>query len=111
MTVRELRNMLFSVGNQELTVKELRAILFEVVEQDEELTCENMFNLTRENVKEEKVKKIVFTEGFWYDDIMFVEAGEYDYIPARCYAFDEVLIKGEWYPFAALEDLEYYVKD
>ena len=47
MTVRELREMLFNVENQELTVKELRAILFEVEEQDEKLETIDMIKLTR----------------------------------------------------------------
>ena len=47
MTVRELREMLFNVENQELTVKELRAILFEVKEQDKELKVYDMIKLTR----------------------------------------------------------------
>ena len=38
MTVRELREMLYSVCEQEMTVRELRAILFAVNEQDEEIT-------------------------------------------------------------------------
>lgn len=49
MTTRELRKMLFSVDNQELTVKELRAILFNVDEQDKELTDVDMMHLTRKN--------------------------------------------------------------
>ena len=47
MTVRELREMLFNVENQELTVKELRAILFEVEEQDEELKVSDIIKLTK----------------------------------------------------------------
>lgn len=47
MTVRELREMLFNVENQELTVKELRAILFEVEEQDKELTIFEINKLTK----------------------------------------------------------------
>ena len=47
MTVRELRNMLFNVDNQELTIKELRAILFEIDKQDEEITESQMLKLTR----------------------------------------------------------------
>ena len=46
MTVRELRQMLFNVNNQELTVKELRAILFDVNEQDAELTDVDLLKLT-----------------------------------------------------------------
>lgn len=47
MTIRELRQMLTSVDNQELTIKELRDILFEVEEQDEELTELQLTKLTR----------------------------------------------------------------
>lgn len=47
MTVRELRQMLFNVDNQELTVKELRDILFAVDEQDNELTDTQLKLLTR----------------------------------------------------------------
>lgn len=53
MTTRELRQMLFTVDNQEITVKELRAILFNVDEQDEELTENDLMRLTR---KEEEMK-------------------------------------------------------
>ena len=46
MTTRDLRNILFSVENQELTVRELREILFNVEEQDKELTTSKMRELT-----------------------------------------------------------------
>lgn len=46
MTIRELRKILTSVDNQELTVKQLRDILFEVEEQDSELTDVGMMELT-----------------------------------------------------------------
>lgn len=49
MTTREFRKMLFSVDNQELTVKELRDILFDVVDQDKELTDVTMMSLTNKN--------------------------------------------------------------
>lgn len=48
MTVRELRAMLTEVDNQEMTVKQLRDILFNVEEQDEKLTGLDLFELTRE---------------------------------------------------------------
>lgn len=38
MTIRQLRQMLTEVDNQEMTIRELRAALFEQQEQDEELT-------------------------------------------------------------------------
>ena len=47
MTVRELREILFDVENQELTVRELRAILFDVEEQDEKLNGYELSKLTR----------------------------------------------------------------
>lgn len=47
MTVRELREILFDVENQELTVRELRAILFDVEEQDEKLNGSKLSKLTR----------------------------------------------------------------
>lgn len=48
MTVRELRQLLFQVQDQELTVKELRAILFQVLQQDEEITELQLRRLTGE---------------------------------------------------------------
>ena len=47
MTVKELREILFEVKNQDLTVKELREILFEVKNQDDELTTRQMYELTK----------------------------------------------------------------
>lgn len=47
MTVRELRQALFAVENQEMTVKELRDILFEIEEQDEELGEAELAKLTK----------------------------------------------------------------
>ncbi|MCX4356999.1 MAG: hypothetical protein OSJ43_12390 [Oscillospiraceae bacterium] len=46
MTVRELRQMLTEVENQEMTVKELRAILFEQEEQDKELEASDLLTMT-----------------------------------------------------------------
>ena len=47
MTTRELREILFSVENQELTVRELRSILFDVVEQDEEIKSLSGYELSK----------------------------------------------------------------
>lgn len=58
-----------------------------------------------------EVKRIIFTKGFWYDDELFVEAGEYDFIPAKGYAHDEVLVNGEWLDFCDIDALDYYVKE
>jgi hypothetical protein len=41
MTVRQLRNMLFKIKNQDMTVRELRQLLFKIQEQDRELTEED----------------------------------------------------------------------
>lgn len=49
MTVRELRNILFHVENQELTVKELRGILFDITLQDNEITESEIVRITRTN--------------------------------------------------------------
>ncbi|MCX4355882.1 MAG: hypothetical protein OSJ43_06610 [Oscillospiraceae bacterium] len=46
MTVRELRQLLTEVENQEMTVKELRAILFEQEDQDKELEATDLFTIT-----------------------------------------------------------------
>lgn len=46
MTMRELRQMLTEVENQNMTVKELRAILFEVEDQDAELKPADLMKLT-----------------------------------------------------------------
>lgn len=42
MTVRELRELLFHVDNQEMTVKELRNILFKVENQDDEMRAKSI---------------------------------------------------------------------
>ena len=47
MTTRELREILFSIDNQELTVRELRAILFDVVDQDEEIKNLSGYELSK----------------------------------------------------------------
>lgn len=58
MTVRELREMLFNVENQEMTVRELRELLFNVDDQDEELTESQLMKLTKtEETVEEAPKK------------------------------------------------------
>lgn len=46
MTVRELRQMLFHVSNQQMTVKELRDLLFEVEDQDNVLEDTDITRLT-----------------------------------------------------------------
>lgn len=58
-----------------------------------------------------EVKKIVFTKDFWYDDEMFVEAGEYDFVPANGCGYDEVLINNEWFDFCDIEALDYYIRE
>ena len=45
MTIRELRQALTEIDNQNLTVRELRAILFEQEEQDRELHENDLFKL------------------------------------------------------------------
>ena len=45
MTIRELRQALTEIDNQNLTVRELRAILFEQEEQDRELHKNDLFKL------------------------------------------------------------------
>ena len=46
MTIRELRQALSEIDNQNMTVKELRAILFEQDEQDKELTSIYLLKIT-----------------------------------------------------------------
>ena len=46
MTIRELRQALSEIDNQNMTVKELRAILFEQDEQDKELTSNDLLKIT-----------------------------------------------------------------
>ena len=46
MTIRELRQALSEIDNQNMTVKELRAILFEQEEQDKELTSNDLLKIT-----------------------------------------------------------------
>lgn len=46
MTIRELRQALTEIDNQNMTVRELRAILFEQNNQNKELKPEDLFKLT-----------------------------------------------------------------
>lgn len=45
MTVRELRELLYHMNNQEMTVKELRNILFNVENQDDDLRAKSIADL------------------------------------------------------------------
>ncbi|MDE6260390.1 MAG: hypothetical protein K2M42_05940 [Oscillospiraceae bacterium] len=45
-TIRELRQALTTIENQNLSVRELRAILFEQEDQDRELDSDDLFKLT-----------------------------------------------------------------
>lgn len=47
MTVRELRQKLFEIDDQQMTVEELRHILFEVKDQDAELKQDDLWKITR----------------------------------------------------------------
>ena len=49
MTIRELRQALTEIDNQNLTVRELRAILFEQEEQDRDFTKTTFSNLLMAN--------------------------------------------------------------
>ena len=46
MTIRELRQALNEIDNQNLTMKELRAILFEQEDQDKEICPYDLFKMT-----------------------------------------------------------------
>lgn len=46
MTIRELRQALTEIENQNMTVKELRAILFEQEDQDREICPYDMLKMT-----------------------------------------------------------------
>lgn len=46
MTIRELRQALTEIENQNMTVKELRAILFEQEDQDKEVSPYDMLKIT-----------------------------------------------------------------
>lgn len=46
MTIRELRQTLNEIENQDMTVKELRAILFEQEDQDKEICPYDMLKMT-----------------------------------------------------------------
>lgn len=48
MTIRELRESLTEISNQDMTVKELRAILFEQGEQDKEICPYDLLKMTIE---------------------------------------------------------------
>ena len=46
MTIRELRQALTEIKNQNMTVKELRAILFEQEDQDKEVSPYDLLKMT-----------------------------------------------------------------
>lgn len=46
MTIRELRQVLTHVDNQEMTIKELRALLFEEDDQEQEADFANIMRIT-----------------------------------------------------------------
>ena len=46
MTIRELRQALTEIENQNMTVKELRAILFKQEDQDKKICPYNMLKMT-----------------------------------------------------------------
>lgn len=48
MTIRELRQALTEINDQNMTVKELRAILFEQEDQDKELCPYDLLKMTIE---------------------------------------------------------------
>lgn len=48
MTIRELRQALTEINNQDMTVKELRAILFKQENQDKEICPCEMLKITLE---------------------------------------------------------------
>lgn len=47
MTIRELRQKLFEIEDQQMTVEEFRHILFEVEDQDAELEPDDLWRITR----------------------------------------------------------------
>lgn len=48
MTIRELRQSLTEINNQDMTIRELRSILFEQEDQDKELCPYDLFKMTIE---------------------------------------------------------------
>ena len=46
MTIRELRQMLTHVDNQEMTIRDLRNILFEIEDQEQELDEVEVLKIT-----------------------------------------------------------------
>lgn len=48
MTIRELRQMLTEINNQNMTIQELRSILFEQENQDKELCPYDLLKMTIE---------------------------------------------------------------
>ena len=48
MTIRELRQMLTEIDNQNMTAKELRAILFEQEAQDKDICPNDLLKMTTE---------------------------------------------------------------
>lgn len=47
MTIRELRNILFSVSNQSISVQDLRHKLFDIEDQDGQTTTEEICEILR----------------------------------------------------------------
>lgn len=64
-----------------------------------------------ENKRTVEVKRIIFTEGFWYDDELFIEAGEYDFTEETKYAYPMILVNDEWLDLCDIDALDYYVKE
>ena len=46
MTIRELRQVLTDVDNQDMTIRELRALLFEEEDQEQEANLVNIMRIT-----------------------------------------------------------------
>lgn len=56
-----------------------------------------------------EVKRIKFNEGFVYDEELFVEAGEYDFVENGNCGFPMILVNDEWLDLCDLEVLNYVV--
>lgn len=57
-----------------------------------------------------EVKKVIINEGFEYDEDLFVENGEYDFIEEGYNGYPMILVNDEWLDLCEIELLDYHVK-
>lgn len=56
-----------------------------------------------------EVKRIKINEGFQYDEELFVEGGEYEFIEEGTNGYPEIKVNEEWLDLCDLEAIDYVV--